>query len=95
MAEEVLTKRGKKKFALNGFLYVFDKTSKTDNELKYWCCEEKNCCKARLYTKAGEVVRELNSHSHKACAAQVEVALVKTKMKALKLLFGTFYNDLF
>ena len=35
MAMEVLTKRGNEKFAHNGFLYVFDKTSKTDNELKY------------------------------------------------------------
>ena len=26
-------------------------------------------------------MRELNSHSHEACAAQVEVALVKTKIK--------------
>ena len=80
MAMEVLTKRGKEKFAHNGFLYVFDKTSKTD-ELKYWRCEQKNRCKARLHTKAGEVVKELNSHWQEACAAQVEVALVKTKIK--------------
>ena len=81
MGEEVLTIRGKEKFALNGFLYVCDKTNKTDNELKYWRCEKKNRCKARLHTKAGEVVRALNSHSHEACAAQVEVALIKTKIK--------------
>ena len=82
MAKEILTKRGKEKFAHNEFLYVFDKTSKTDNELKYWRCEQKkNGCKARLYAKAGEVVRELNSHSQEACSAQVEVALVKTKIK--------------
>ena len=58
----------------------FDKTSKTDNELKYWGSEQKNCCKARLYTKAGEVVRELNSHSHEAFVAQVKVALLKTEI---------------
>ena len=80
MAMEVLTKCGKEKFAHNRFLYVFDKTSKTD-KLKYWHCEQKNHSEARLHTKAGEVVRELNSHSHEACAAQVEVALVKTKIK--------------
>ena len=80
MTVEVLTKRGKEKFAHNGFLDVFDKTSKTDNELKYWRCEQKNRCKARLHTKVGEVVRELNSHSHEACAAQEKVALVKTKI---------------
>ena len=60
---------------------MFDKTSKTDNELKYWRCEQKNRCKARLHTTAGEVLRELNSHSHETCAAQVEVAVVKTKIK--------------
>ena len=81
MAMEVLTKHGKEKFAHNGFLYVFDKISKTDNELKYWRCEQNNLCKARVHTKAGEVVRKLNSHSHEACAAQVEIALMKTKIK--------------
>ena len=40
-AMEILTKRGKEKFAHNGFLYVFDKTRKTDYELKYWRCEQK------------------------------------------------------
>ena len=80
MAMEVLTKRRKEKFAHNGFLYVFDKTSNTD-KLKYWRCEQKNCCKARLNAKAGKVMGELNSHSHEDCAAQVEVALVKTKIK--------------
>ena len=81
MADNILTKRGKEKFTHNGFLYVFDKASKADSELKYWRCEQKNRCKARLHTKAGEVVLELNSHSHEACAAEVEVALVKTKIK--------------
>ena len=81
MAEEILTKRGKEKFAHNGFLYVFDKTSEADNELKFWRCEQKNRCKARLHTKAGEVMRELNNHSHEASAAQLEGALVKTKIK--------------
>ena len=80
MAMEVLTKRGMENFVHTGFLYVLDKTSKTDDELKYWRCEQKNRCKARLHTKGGEVMRELNSHSHEACAAQVEVALVKTKI---------------
>ena len=35
MGEEVLTIRGREKFAHNEFLYVCDKTNKTDNELKY------------------------------------------------------------
>ena len=38
MAMEALTKPVKEKFAHNRFLYVYDKTSKTD-ELKYWRCE--------------------------------------------------------
>lgn len=81
MAEEVLTKRGKEKFVHNGFLYVFDKASNANRELKFWHCEQKNRCKARLHTKAGEVIRELNSHSHEASAAQLEVALFKTNKK--------------
>ena len=81
MDEKVLTKRGKEKLAHNGFLYVFDKTSKADSEVKFWRCEQKNRCRARPHTKAGNVVKELNSHSHNASAAQLEVALVKTKIK--------------
>ncbi|GCC40100.1 hypothetical protein chiPu_0024094 [Chiloscyllium punctatum] len=81
MAEEVLTKRGKENFAHNGFLYIFDKTSKVGSNLKLWRCEQNNRCKARLHTKAGEVVRELNSRSHEASAAQLQVTLVKTKIK--------------
>ena len=47
MAMEILTKRGKEKFAHNRFLYVFDKTSKTDNELKYWRCEQKKLLQSK------------------------------------------------
>ena len=51
MAMEVLTKRGKEKFAHNGFLYVFGKTRKTDNELKYWRCEQK------IVAKQGSILK--------------------------------------
>ncbi|GCC22540.1 hypothetical protein chiPu_0000928 [Chiloscyllium punctatum] len=70
MADEVLTKHGKEMFAHNGLLYVSDKTSKVDSALKFWRCEQRHRCKARLHTKAGEVVRELNNHSHEASAGQ-------------------------
>ena len=77
MAEEISRKRGKEKKFHKGFLYGFDKTSKADSEVKFRRCEQKNRCKARLYSKDAYMVRELNSHSHDASAAQVEVALMK------------------
>ena len=81
MANEVLTKRGNEKFVHNGYLYVFDKISKANNELKFWRCERKNRCKARLHTIAGEVVEEMHSHTHEPSAAQIEAATVKTKLR--------------
>ena len=81
MAEHIDTKRNKPKFHHNGYLFVFDKHSKTDPNTKFWRCEEKDYCKARIHTKENEVIAEINEHSHGASAANVEVAVIKTSLK--------------
>ena len=79
--EEVLSQRGKQKFPHNGFLFVFEKRSKRDQDLLFWRCDHVGRCGARIHTKHGTVVKELNIHSHNPCAASVEVAKVTTKIK--------------
>ena len=81
MIQDIQTKQQKQKFTHNGYLYVFDKHSKRDVSIKFWRCEKKNECKARLHTRNDRVVKELNEHSHGASAALVEVALVQTLLK--------------
>lgn len=81
MEPAVLSKRGNEKFSYNGYLYVFDKVSKRDGSLQFWRCEEVGRCKGRIHTRAGEVVNEINNHSHPSSAAAIQVATVVTKMK--------------
>ena len=81
MEGRILSKRDNPKFSHNGYLYVFDKRSKKDTSIKFWRCENKNECKARIHTKNDEVTKELNHHSHGSSAASVEVAEIKTSIK--------------
>lgn len=78
---DVLSKRGKEKFVHEGYMYVFEKGSKKDHSLKFWVCERKNTCKARLYIKSGRVVKQLNFHNHDSCPVSIEVAEAITKIK--------------
>ena len=77
----ILTQRGRRKIAYNGFLYIYDKDSRTDNSLQFWRCEKRGHCKARLYVRDGKVVKQVNDHLHEASPAKVEVALVKMNIK--------------
>ena len=81
MAERILSKKNNPKFSHNGYLFVFDKHSKRDSVIKFWRCENKNECKARIHTSNNEVIKEKNEHSHGASAASVEVAAIKTSVK--------------
>ena len=45
--------------------YLYSKkTSKRDQDLLFWRCDQVGRCGARIYTKHGAVVKELNVHSH-------------------------------
>ncbi|KRZ70612.1 hypothetical protein T10_3069 [Trichinella papuae] len=48
---------------------------------KLWHYEERERCKARLYTVSDNVVRKVGSHCHELSAARVEAAVVITRVK--------------
>ncbi|XP_068227468.1 uncharacterized protein [Palaemon carinicauda] len=81
MEGDILTKRGRNKVIHEGYLFIFDATSKSDSELKFWRCEQKDRCKVRLHMKDGKVIRKLNQHTHEPSAAKVEVEKFKTCIK--------------
>ena len=49
MAQLITTKRGKIKLAYDGFTYIFDRFD-SDCRKRFWCCENKNECGARIHT---------------------------------------------
>src|ERR1043165_4094040 len=80
--ETVESKRGKGKFMHEGFLYVFDRFN-ADHSKKFWRCELKNECKARLHTTADndQVLMKMNQHSHGRDAAQLRAAVIMNGIK--------------
>ncbi|KAF2883140.1 hypothetical protein ILUMI_23034 [Ignelater luminosus] len=71
------------KFHHNGYLYVFDKTSKSDVSVKFWRCKQIGRCNARLHTRDAKVIKQLNFHSHAASAVDVcVVTSVKCRAEA-------------
>ena len=54
---------------------------KKDPIIKFWRCQRKNNCKARIHTKDDVVITEINEHSHSASAVSVEIAAIKTSLK--------------
>lgn len=80
--EAVQSKRGKEKVTYEGNAYVFDKFS-ADHSTKFWRCERKNECKARLHTSTdnGQVLMQKNQHNHGSDAAQLRVAVIMAGIK--------------
>ena len=80
--ENVPSKRGKEKLIHEGYSYVFDKFS-ADHSKKFWRCELKNECKARLHTNVDNdrVLMQMNQHSHGSDAAQLRAAMIMTGIK--------------
>ena len=60
---------------------MFDKHSKKDPIIKFWQCERKNDCKARIHTKDDVVITEINEHFHGASASSVEISAIKISLK--------------
>lgn len=80
--EEVASKRGKPKCMYEGFIYIFDKLSANGNK-KFWRCEFKNECKARLHTTLdhSRVIDVRNQHSHGSDAAHLATAKILQTIK--------------
>ncbi|XP_014784960.1 uncharacterized protein LOC106879774 isoform X4 [Octopus bimaculoides] len=79
--ERVFSQRGKEKFSHNGYLFIFDKFSRTDTDLMFWRCELIGRCKARIHTKFGDVVKFMNTHTHD-CSPIREVVKMVRKLKS-------------
>ena len=77
--KEIISQRGKEKLQNNGFLYIFENTSKRNQDLLFWRCVRVGRCSAILHTNHGAVVKEVNVHSHNPCAAIVEAAKATRK----------------
>lgn len=81
-AEEVLTKRGKEKNSAKWTplrLWQNKQSWQRVEILEMWA--KKIAAKRGSITKTEEVVRDPNSHTHEASAAQIKVAHVKTYFK--------------
>lgn len=82
----VKTKRGRTKLVHEGYMFVFDKCSR-DDSTNFWRCEFKKDCKVRVHSlvATGEVVKQINEHSHGSDAAQVGASSIITQIKARAL----------
>ena len=80
-AKEVISQRGKEKFQHYGFLNIFEKSSKRNQDLLFRQCDQVGRCNARLYIIHGAVIKKVNVHSHNPCAASVDAAKTITKIK--------------
>ena len=77
---DIRSKRGKDKYTEGGHSYRFDKFS-ADGRLKFWRCDRKRVCKARIHTADGRVVKRMNDHTHPGDAAHLEVQKAVTSLK--------------
>ncbi|XP_076816250.1 uncharacterized protein LOC143462093 [Clavelina lepadiformis] len=77
--EFISSEKGKRKLALNGFMYVRDKTK---NGVTYWRCEDYLKCKSRVSTTEDDSLKRAPSeHSHPPNPARVIVARAKASMR--------------
>ncbi|GCC35685.1 hypothetical protein chiPu_0014172 [Chiloscyllium punctatum] len=81
METDIISKRGNKKFYHDGFIYIFDKLSKSDSSIKFWRCEQRGRSNGRIHTKSGTVIKTINGHTHSPSAASDQVAKLKTSLK--------------
>ncbi|XP_003738220.1 uncharacterized protein LOC100898192 [Galendromus occidentalis] len=78
---QMLTNRGGRKLAHDGFLYNFDKYS-ADGGTLYWRCEPKGRCNGRVHTIDGDVVRTINEHTHDSDPARIQTKQAVAEIKA-------------
>lgn len=80
--ETVPSKRGTSKFLHEGYFYVLDRFS-ADHSKKFWRCELKNECKARLHTTIDneQILLQMNDHNHGSDAAKTEADKIMAGIK--------------
>ena len=87
---EMRSERGCPKFEHEGYIYIFDKMS-VNGVTKFWRCEQKLRCKARIHTRGEVVIKSLNMHSHDSDPARILVrkAVSEMKRRAAETVEGT------
>ena len=80
MAIPLRTKRGHEYFIDSGFKYIHDRES-ANGLIRFWRCEFKNTCKARIHTRNGIVVKRLNEPNHESNPAAIEVTRIYNVIK--------------
>ena len=73
MEQTIQSQRGRVKFSHEGYIYRFDKESKTQAGVKFWRCHEDGRCRARIHTLQEAVLKKINEHTHPPSAVTVEV----------------------
>jgi len=77
--EFVRSEKGKRKLALNGFMYVRDKVQ---NGVTCWRCEDCLNCKSRVFTAENDsIITAPTEHSHPLNPARIAVAKSKARMR--------------
>lgn len=80
-----LSERSKEKLIIDGFGYVFDKLS-TSGTLKFWRCDRRSSCKARVHTDLHNiVVKSLNEHTHDSDPALFQAKMIVSQSKIYAL----------
>ena len=80
MAERLISEKGREKFVEDGHTYSYEKLSK-DGETRFWKCDRRSTCKARIHILGGRVTKRVNTHTHPGDAAKVEVLNAMTILR--------------
>jgi hypothetical protein len=74
--------RGRRKIAVDGYQFVFDRQS-SNGSTNFWRCELKmSGCPVRIHTDATDnVIKRMHDHNHGSNAAGIEVSRVRTAVK--------------
>ena len=78
MEQTIQRQGGRVKFSHEGYIYRFDKESKTQAGVKFWLCHEDGRCRARIQTLQETVLKKINEHTHPPSAVTLEVKKAKT-----------------
>ena len=86
------TERGARMLIQNGFWYAFQKTLPTNLQSWEWVLQHKGQCKAKVKLHMnGELVGEINEHTHLPLQDQIVVTKIKSINKT-KVTNNTWHN---
>lgn len=78
---EFKSSKGGAKFTHDGYVYHFDRYS-ADGTVKFWRCEQRLLCKARLHTSGESEIKTFNVHTHDSDVAKSMAKRAVAEMKS-------------